>query len=121
MAQGEQGQGQGQGQGQQNQLQAMARNFVNHLKLPDFDENGTESSPLQNYLSHSLVIDDGACNSSQGSFSRIDTSFNTEDNDEQAIVYGKRESPKFSTSDSECGYIEFQSIIRQGISVPLNS
>lgn len=86
--------------------------------LSDFDENRHESSPLHN-LSSSLVIDE-ACNSFQGSCSRIDTSFYTEDSG-QTTGYEKSKSPQFSTSDSECGYIEFQSIIGQDISLSLNS
>ena len=38
----------------------------------------------------------------------------------EAIRHEENSSPKYMTSDSECGYIEFQSIIRKDVPLHLN-
>ena len=87
--------------------------------FPDFAESRSKSSSLHN-LSSSLVISKEAGNSSQGCFSPMNTSFHIEDN-ENIIECKEISSSRFSNSDPECGFVGFQSTIRQDLPVPLNS
>ena len=87
-----------------------------------FAETGGENSSLHD-LCNSLVCDEEICNSSDGSYSPIKLPLQmmspVEENKE-AIRHEENTTPKYMTSESEYGYIEFQSVIKQDIPLHLS-
>ena len=89
----------------------------------DFGGTEGETSSLHD-LCGSLDIDEEFDNTPEGSCSPIERSLHTmspvEEN-EEAIRHEVNNSPKYMTTNSECGYIEFPIVIRQDTPLHLSA
>ena len=83
------------------------------------DEPGGEISSLHDLYS-SLVIDEEVHNSFEGSCSPIELTASPVEKSAEAIRQEENSSPKYVNSDSECGYIEFQSVIGEDLPTQQN-
>ena len=89
----------------------------------DIHETGGESASLHDLFGSRFAIEE-IHNSSSDSCSPSEQSSRTTspcEENEDTVRYEQNISPKYNMSDSECGYNEFQSIIRQDIVLDQNA